>query len=188
MGIITIKERRPQDDKHSGGKRTIYYSFAKSLFGNILMASTNQGLCSINFYEDEHQALYRLQQQFPHAILHPFRDDFQKNALAFFHHTTESTHSITLHISGTAFQLNVWQNLCTIPMGEFSTYAHIAKNIHNPLSFRAVGTAIGCNPIAFIIPCHRVIRSNGDIGGYKWGIEKKKTIIKWETKHSLNGI
>ena len=87
---------------------------------------------------------------------------------------------IKLHLKGTAFQLKVWQSLLKIPMGQLTTYGELAKSIDHPKAARAVGTAIGSNPIAFLIPCHRVIQSTGAFGGYEWGQLRKTAMIAWE--------
>jgi len=88
--------------------------------------------------------------------------------------------NIKLHLKGTQFQLKVWEALLNIPMGGLSTYASIAKNIHQPTASRAVGSAVGYNPVAFLIPCHRVIKSTGETGQYHWGAGRKSAIIGWE--------
>jgi len=88
---------------------------------------------------------------------------------------------IKLHLKGTEFQLKVWETLLKIPMGQLSTYGNIAEQICSANASRAVGTAIGNNPVAFLIPCHRVIQSSGNIGGYMWGETRKTAIIGWES-------
>ena len=85
-----------------------------------------------------------------------------------------------MHLKATAFQLKVWESLLKIPLGQLSSYGEIAAEIGQPKAGRAVGTAIGSNPVAFLIPCHRVIRATGIIGGYKWGALRKTAIIGWE--------
>ena len=92
-----------------------------------------------------------------------------------------SSDEIVLHLYGTDFQIEVWKALLEIPFGKTSTYSDIAKAINNPRALRAVGTAIGRNPVAILVPCHRVLRSDGGIGGYYWGIEKKKILLEWES-------
>jgi AraC family transcriptional regulator of adaptative response/methylated-DNA-[protein]-cysteine methyltransferase len=89
--------------------------------------------------------------------------------------------TIKLHLKGTDFQLKVWESLLTIPMGKLSTYGNLADKIGHSKASRAVGTAIGSNPVAFLIPCHRVIQSSGNIGGYRWGSERKQLIVGWES-------
>ena len=87
---------------------------------------------------------------------------------------------IKLHLKGTDFQLKVWETVLKIPMGQLSTYGNIAQKLERPSASRAVGTAIGSNPVAFLIPCHRVIQSTGNLGGYMWGNNRKTSIIGWE--------
>ena len=107
-------------------------------------------------------------------------DLVQQNALFIFQNDWSNLPDIKLHLKGTDFQLKVWETLLKIPMGELSTYGDIAKKIQNPNASRAVGTAIGSNPVAFLIPCHRVIQSSGNFGGYMWGNTRKTAIIGWE--------
>ena len=87
---------------------------------------------------------------------------------------------IKLHLKGTEFQLKVWEMLLTIPMGELTSYGRVAQKIDKPKASRAVGAAIGSNPVAFLIPCHRVIQTSGNLGGYMWGNTRKSAIIGWE--------
>ncbi|MCG8579588.1 MAG: methylated-DNA--[protein]-cysteine S-methyltransferase, partial [Bacteroidales bacterium] len=98
----------------------------------------------------------------------------------FFNVNWDEPQQIKLHLKGTAFQLKVWDALLKIPAGELATYGDIAHSIDKPSAQRAVGTAIGSNPVAYLIPCHRVIRASGAIGGYRWGIVRKKAMIAWE--------
>jgi len=101
--------------------------------------------------------------------------------LFIFTHDWNKLQQIKLHLKGTPFQLKVWETLLKIPMGRLSTYGSIAQAIKNPKASRAVGSAIGDNPVAFLIPCHRVIQSGGIIGNYMWGPTRKKAIIGWES-------
>jgi AraC family transcriptional regulator of adaptative response/methylated-DNA-[protein]-cysteine methyltransferase len=104
----------------------------------------------------------------------------QQNVLYIFTHDWSKLHKIKLHLKGTEFQLKVWETLLKIPMGQLSTYGNIAKQIDIPKAARAVGTAVGDNPVAFLIPCHRVIQSSGIFGGYHWGAIRKTAMIGWE--------
>ena len=102
--------------------------------------------------------------------------------MCFFNHDASKWPKINLHLQGTEFQVKVWNALLDIPFGTSTNYISIATEIENPKASRAVGTAIGKNPIAFIIPCHRVVQTNGQLGGYRWGIDRKAELIKWENK------
>ena len=121
-----------------------------------------------------------LKTKFPNAEYKQKVDLIQQNALYIFTHDWSKLSSVKLHLKGTDFQLKVWETLLKIPMGQLSTYGDIAQNINHPKASRAVGTAIGSNPVAFLIPCHRVIQSTGAIGGYMWGTTRKSAIIGWE--------
>jgi AraC family transcriptional regulator of adaptative response/methylated-DNA-[protein]-cysteine methyltransferase len=104
----------------------------------------------------------------------------QQNALYIFTQDWSRLNEIKLHLKGTPFQIKVWETLLKVPMGDLSTYATIASAINNPKANRAVGSAIGNNPVAFLIPCHRVIKSTGEFGQYHWGSSRKTAIIGWE--------
>jgi AraC family transcriptional regulator of adaptative response/methylated-DNA-[protein]-cysteine methyltransferase len=178
--FINIEGMTPGEFKNGGAGLTINYSFRESPFGNIIIASTNKGVCYIHFQNNESVALRDLKACFPSAVYHQAEDKYQKDALLIFQKNGGQTDPIKLHLRGTRFQIKVWESLLKIPTGALSTYGDIAKKIGNPKAARAVGTAIGANPIAFLIPCHRVIQSNGKFGGYMWGAEKKMAIIGWE--------
>lgn len=182
--FINIEGMTPGEYKNGGKNLSINYSFAQSPFGNILVASTSKGVCHLSFYEDENMALQTLQNKFPEAIYTQLADLEQQNALFIFNHDWTKLRQIKLHLKGTDFQIKVWESLLRIPMGKLSTYGAIAKNLANPNAARAVGTAIGDNPVAFLIPCHRVIQSSGALGGYHWGTDRKTAIIGWEAAKS----
>jgi AraC family transcriptional regulator, regulatory protein of adaptative response / methylated-DNA-[protein]-cysteine methyltransferase len=178
--FIKIEGMTPGEFKNGGENLFINYSYAETPFGNIIVASTTKGICYMAFAEDEQQALTDLQQYFPKAHFKQMLDIMQQNALYIFTHDWNKLHQIKLHLKGTAFQLKVWETLLKIPMGQLSTYGNIAVQINKPGASRAVGTAIGSNPVAFLIPCHRVIQSTGIFGGYMWGPVRKTAIIGWE--------
>lgn len=178
--FVNIEGMTPGEYKNGGRDLSINYSFAESPFGNLLVASTYKGICSMTFYEDEVGALKDLQLKFPHASFHNKLDMQQQNALFIFQHDWSKLNTIKLHLKATPFQLKVWETLLKIPMGKLATYGTIAEHIGNPRASRAVGTAIGSNPVAFLIPCHRVIQASGLFGGYMWGPTRKTAIIGWE--------
>lgn len=182
--FINIEGMTPAEYKNGGKQLSINYSFAESPFGNILVASTHKGICSMAFATDEATALQELQQKFPNAFFQQKLDMLQQHALFIFQNDWSKLHQIKLHLKGSDFQLKVWETLLKIPMGKLSTYGNIASQIGNPNASRAVGTAIGSNPVAFLIPCHRVIQSSGNIGGYMWGNTRKTAIIGWEGAHA----
>jgi AraC family transcriptional regulator of adaptative response/methylated-DNA-[protein]-cysteine methyltransferase len=178
--FINIEGMTPAEYKNGGKNLTINYSFAESPFGNMIVASTQKGICYMAFNEDEQQSLSDLKSKFPNSLFHQKLDLIQQNALFIFQHDWSKLNEIKLHLKGTDFQLKVWETLLKIPMGQLATYGTIAQKIKNPNASRAVGTAIGSNPVAFLIPCHRVIQSSGNFGGYMWGNTRKTAIIGWE--------
>lgn len=184
--FINIEGMTPGEYKNGGENLSINYSFAESPFGNILVASTAKGICHIAFADDEKKALEALQKTFPNADYKQMVDLAQQNVLYIFTHDWSKLHQIKLHLKGTEFQLKVWETLLKIPMGQLTTYGNIAKQIQQPNASRAVGTAIGDNPVAFLIPCHRVIQSTGVFGQYHWGSTRKTAMIGWEAAHAGN--
>src|SRR5258708_5267492 len=157
--FINIEGMTPAEYKNGGKALSINYSFAESPFGNILVASTAKGICYLAFADNRGDAFSQLQTQFPNASYHQVVDLIQQNALFIFKKDWSKLSSIKLHLKGTAFQLKVWEALLHIPMGGLYSYGLLAQNIHLPNASRAVGSAIGDNPEAFLIPSHRVIRS-----------------------------
>lgn len=178
--FVNIEGMTPAEYKNGGKNLTINYSFAESPFGSLIVASTSKGVCYMAFQENEVQALNDLKNKFPNAVFQQKLDLLQQNALFIFQNDWSRLSEIKLHLKGTDFQLKVWESLLKIPMGKLATYGSIAGQIGNPNASRAVGTAIGSNPVAFLIPCHRVIQSTGVLGGYMWGATRKTAIIGWE--------
>jgi len=178
--FINIEGMTPGEFKNGGENISINYSFAESPFGDLLVASTNKGICYMAFAENEESAFTAMKQRFPNARFTQMVDLIQQNVLYIFTHDWDKLDKIKLHLKGTPFQLKVWETLLKIPLGRLSTYGNIAKHIQLPKASRAVGAAIGANPVAFLIPCHRVIQSSGSLGGYHWGTVRKSAIIGWE--------
>jgi AraC family transcriptional regulator of adaptative response/methylated-DNA-[protein]-cysteine methyltransferase len=178
--FVNIEGMTPAEYKNGGKNLEINFSFAESPFGNIIVASTSKGVCFMAFAEDEETGFQDLENKFPNATFSRKLDLSQQNALFIFQNDWSKLSEIKLHLKGTDFQLKVWETLLKIPMGQLSTYGSIAQQIEKPNASRAVGTAIGSNPVAFLIPCHRVIQSSGTFGGYMWGNTRKTAIIGWE--------
>ena len=152
------------------------YGFCETPFGECCMAFSNEGIFALTFPESRQSALDDLERRFQGI-------DFVQNdekVAQLIHQILEEGKNPAIHLMGTEFQLAVWHALQKIPKGQTSTYALIAEAIGRPKAVRAVGTAIGANPIAFLIPCHRVIRTDGGLGGYRWGLEIKKMMLEWE--------
>jgi AraC family transcriptional regulator of adaptative response/methylated-DNA-[protein]-cysteine methyltransferase len=178
--FITIEGMTPAEYKQGGKNLEINYSFAESPFGPVIIASTPKGICHMEFIDDEAQGLKTLVEKFPLARLSRKLVMLQQHALFIFQKDWKGLPEIKLHLKGTEFQLKVWDALLKIPAGQISTYGRIGKGINMPSASRAIGTAIGANPVAYLIPCHRVLQSTGDIGGYHWGPTRKAAMIGWE--------
>jgi AraC family transcriptional regulator of adaptative response/methylated-DNA-[protein]-cysteine methyltransferase len=179
--FVSIEGMTPGEFKNQGINLKINYSFENSPFGSLLVASTNKGICHLEFVDTKQAALEKFSQAFPKATIRQQKDELQGQALTIFHDDWQQVHKIKLHLKASPFQLKVWQALLKIPSGSLATYGDIANYIHQPTSSRAVGNAIGRNPIAYLIPCHRVIQASGNLGNYRWGEIRKSTLIGWES-------
>src|SRR5580658_7006012 len=189
--FVSIEGMTPGEFRNGGDELEINYSFAESPFGEMLVASTARGICYMAFVDaasageagmpsSEAAAFAELQSRFPNARYRQVTDLTQQNALYIFTQDWSRLAEIKLHLKGTEFQLKVWETLLTVPMGGLTTYKDIAGRIGNSQASRAVGSAVGDNPVAFLIPCHRVIQSTGVIGQYHWGASRKTAMIGWE--------
>jgi AraC family transcriptional regulator of adaptative response/methylated-DNA-[protein]-cysteine methyltransferase len=178
--FINVEGMTPGEYKNGGQDLQIQYSFAETIFGDVIIASTPKGICYLSFVSNEQKETENLFKLFPNANFVQKTDLIQQNAMKFFRADWKDLQKIKLHLKGTPFQLKVWQSLLKIPLGNVSTYTAIANSIQNPGAMRAVGTAIGSNPVAFLIPCHRVIKSSGIVGEYHWGSNRKTAILGWE--------
>lgn len=183
---VTIKDRDGLDFKSKKNQPSISFSIISSKIGKLLVASTSKGICYVGYVEKGETYVEQLQKRFPRSKIknrknkiHSFiKDLFKKNIV-------EIT-KIPLHLKGTPFQVQVWEALLEIPHGSVTTYSDIASKIGKPKAQRAVGTAIGKNPVLYLIPCHRVIAANGKLGGFYWGIDKKVFLLNRECKHKKN--
>jgi AraC family transcriptional regulator of adaptative response/methylated-DNA-[protein]-cysteine methyltransferase len=172
----------PSAWRDGGRGETIRFAIAESPLGPLLVAATPKGICRLTFDEDESALAYR----FPNATIIP--DDgtisaWVEGALEAIEHP-QSAPELPLDVRGTAFQEAVWKELRRIPLGETRSYADIARAVGQPDAVRAVGTANGSNPVAVIVPCHRVIRSDGSLGGYAGGLERKRKLLAAERANS----
>lgn len=177
--FVTIEAMTPGEFKQQGAGLSIAYSFTQSPFGLCLIASTPRGICAVLFCNTKKEGTKDLRRRFPHAVFTETRQTLH-GVVADFLAGIKPKRPITLHLHGTNFQVKVWEALLSTPEGTLTTYSALAQRIKKPNAARAVGTAIGENPIGYLIPCHRVLRASGEIGGYHWGIERKQTMIAFE--------
>ena len=180
--FVQIEAVTPSEYKQAGLGLTIQFGIHETPFGNAFIATTTRGICRLIFIDKETKPdlVQQLQHEWPLAEL---LDDPVKTASVIkklFYCEDSPKRPLSLLVRGTNFQINVWQALLNIPEGKIACYGDIAKAIDKPKAARAVGTAIGANPIAFIIPCHRVIQQNGQLGGYRWGETRKHAILARE--------
>ncbi len=170
-----------------GGKgAAIRFSVGECSLGSILVAASDRGVCAILLGGDAESLVRDLQDRFPKANLiggDPAFDLFVSKVVGFVE-APEMGLDLPLDIRGTAFQQRVWRALQQIPVGSTVTYTDIANRIGTPRSARAVAQACGANPLAVVIPCHRVVRSDGDLSGYRWGIERKSALLQRESTRS----
>ena len=178
--FVNIEAMTPGEYKNGDQDLQISYSFSDSLFGQVLVATTAKGICKLTFADQPKSALSLLKATFPNAQFRELPEPLHQEVAALFSNPTPNLQQIKLHLKGTPFQLKVWEALLKIPMGNLSTYGSLAQQIIQPKASRALGTAVGDNPVAYLIPCHRVIRATGLLGGYRWGEVRKTALIGWE--------
>lgn len=181
--FVTIEGMTPGEYRNGGRSLIINYSYAATPFGDILIASTPKGICFMEFADDHALALDALKSKFYNAQFVQFCDAIQQNALFIFTQDWSRINEIKLHLRCTPFQMKVWETMLKVPCGGMTTYGDIAASIEEPEAARAVGSAVAANPVALLIPCHRVIRSTGDFGNYHWGSVRKQAILGWEAVH-----
>ncbi len=181
--FVTFEAMTPGDFKKQGAGLNIDYGFCASPFGECLIAKTLRGICHLGFVQKNNrsEALNQLFETWPEAV---FREDYQSivpfSNEIFNLNKTKGFRPFNLLIKGTNFQINVWKALLQIPAGNVASYQDIAEYIGRPKACRAVAGAITINPVAYLVPCHRVISKSGKIHQYRWGAARKKAIIGWE--------
>lgn len=172
----------PAAYKSKGKGMSITYTVADCDLGKMLVAKTERGICSVTFGDSEETLVGELEKEF--AAAHIDQDTRGLNeavtAILRLLDGKEKRFTLPLDVQATAFQLQVWEALKKIPYGETRSYKQVAESLDRPSAVRAVARACATNPVALITPCHRVVRENGDISGYRWGIERKKEILKRE--------
>ncbi|BAZ42410.1 methylated-DNA--protein-cysteine methyltransferase [Calothrix sp. NIES-4101] len=162
------------------------YTVATSTLGYLLIARTEKGICAVKLGDNQEELVALLKQGFPQAKIQAGESPSPEwvQTILNFIGGIEPHLDLPLDIRGTAFQMQVWQALQKIPYGETRTYAEIAQEIGKPKAVRAVGSACGANPVALVVPCHRVLRSDGKLGGYEWGLTRKKKLLEIEKNNA----
>jgi len=177
---LKIEAMTPGEYAKAGAGLTIEYGFGFSLFGLAIVMATDKGVCGLGFggESEEDAMLADMTARWPKADYR--RSDVRVGRLIGQIFGTPVADALPLHLMGTPFQMKVWQALLAIPSGQFSTYGTIAGQLENPNASRAVGAAVGKNPISWLIPCHRVLGSSGALTGYHWGVERKRAMLAVE--------
>ena len=186
--FITFEAMTPGDYKHMGAGLHIEYGFHPTPFGECVLAKTERGICYLGFVDQkgQEQAFSHLQSSWKQATFYEAPHQTGPFVEQIFSTVTQTPESPPFHLllKGTNFQVNVWQALLSIPQGTLVSYHDIAEYIGKPKASRAVARAVAINPIAYLIPCHRVISKAGKIHHYRWGSARKKALVGWEAVHT----
>ncbi|MGL5065018.1 MAG: methylated-DNA--[protein]-cysteine S-methyltransferase [Microcoleus sp.] len=189
--FVNLEAMSPGEFKAGGSGLLIRYGIHDTLFGKSLIATTTRGICNLYFLDkiDDRTAEQLLRSEWLNAEIicdsqatQPLYDRIFNSA------TFSDRKPIALLVKGTNFQIQVWRALLQVPFGGMTTYQSIAETIGRPTASRAVGNAVGKNPIGYLIPCHRVIRESGELGGYRWGLERKTAILGWEASRAISNL
>ena len=181
--FVHLEAVTPGEYKKGGVGLTIEYAVHDTPFGHAFIAITTRGICKFAFleYSEINTSMSDLSAKWPHAKFHENYRSTQTIIKTMFDVEKKQDRPLSLHVSGTNFQISVWKALLEIPPGTVTSYTQVATRVGRPRAARAVGTAIGANPIAFLIPCHRVIQQSGKLGGYHWGETRMHAIHAWES-------
>lgn len=185
--FVTTEGVTPGEFKRLGDQLLIQWGIHPTRFGPVLLGATGRGICHLAFLASEDadgsRARTELGRSWPRARFTRSQEETRNLLDRIFRSGTshQPQGPLSLFLKGTNFQLRVWNALLRIPPGHLSTYGRLAAAVGSPGSARAVGSAVGRNPIGYLIPCHRVIREEGDLGGYRWGVDRKAAILGWES-------
>ncbi|MGB1109479.1 MAG: bifunctional transcriptional activator/DNA repair enzyme AdaA [Gammaproteobacteria bacterium] len=186
--FVRLEAMTPGQYRQQGQFLSIRYGFADSPFGEVLIASTDRGICHLAFLDaGRERALHDLREHWPLSELH---ESAQAEALAerVFSNFHDASKPLSVLVKGTNFQVQVWRALLNIPFGQLFSYRHMAGAIGKERASRAVGTAIAQNRVGYLIPCHRVIRQNGELSRYRWGSRRKGMMLAWEEAQASDAI
>ena len=183
--FVSLEAMSPGEFKSGGAGLQICYGLHETPFGDCLIATTAQGICNLHFLNgaDDRFAEEYLRREWPQAEIVGDGDRTGEICDRIFQGVGDRRSPPIVHVKGTNFQIQVWRALLRVPLGGVASYQGLAKAMGCPKAARAMGNAIGRNPVAYLIPCHRVIRSSGELGGYRWGLERKAALLGWEASH-----
>lgn len=179
----------PRDYRRGGKGVAISFAFGRTQLGLVLIGATDRGICYLQFGDSERELLEQLADEYPHATITPSNEASSMQMTAWMNSLNaklagkRSKAKLPLDIQGTAFQKRVWEFLQSIPAGEVVSYTEVAEGVGTPKAVRAAASACASNRIGVLIPCHRVIRGNGELGGYRWGLPRKRALIDMERRN-----
>ncbi|GHM99554.1 methylated-DNA--protein-cysteine methyltransferase [Cytophagales bacterium WSM2-2] len=180
--FTTLEAVTPQEYKLNGSGIRIEYGFHETPFGNALIGVTERGICWLSFLQtdgDQRKELESMKEHWHNSVFHQDQEITSGFIQSIFGQS-EKKKKLHVFVKGTNFQIKVWEALLRLPVGSVATYQNIAQQIQSPRAMQAVGSAVGSNHVAYLIPCHRVIRKDGVLGEYRWTSTRKKSIIGWE--------
>ena len=183
--FVSVDAVTPGEYKSGGAGLTIRYGDFDSPFGRCFVALSDRGICAISFPDKNaiNELVTELQKDWPAAVLKS--DEKAACAAGKNIFDRKANTAVKVLLNGSNFQIKVWEALLSVPEGTTTTYGELAESIGNPNGSRAVGNAVGANRLAFIVPCHRVLRKSGALGGYRWGQDRKRAMLAWEDSLSL---
>ncbi|MBD2568447.1 methylated-DNA--[protein]-cysteine S-methyltransferase [Anabaena lutea] len=184
--FVKLEAMSPGEFKSGGAGLKIWYGIHETPFGDCLIATTVRGICNLHFLDtgDEETAEQTLRQEWKNAEIIHDQDVTEETITRIFQPVADNSPPLIVHVKGTNFQIQVWRSLLRVPWGGITTYQGLAASMDRPTAARAVGNALGSNPVAHLIPCHRVIRESGEMGGYRWGLERKTVLLGWEASRN----
>lgn len=183
--IVNVYAMTPEEYKKFGKTVVVSYGWHVTPFGICLAAVTQRGLCWLSFHNQQ-SGLEDLHKEWRSATFTKNQSKTKKTVDQIFNMNGARTAPILLHLKGTNLQIRVWEALLKIPQGEIVSYSQVAQHVGNPKAVRAVASAVGRNSVSYVIPCHRVIRNTGALGGYRWGLRRKQAMLTWDAAHVEN--
>ncbi|MEM9216566.1 MAG: methylated-DNA--[protein]-cysteine S-methyltransferase [Cyanobacteria bacterium P01_F01_bin.150] len=185
--FVTLEAMSPGEFKAGGKGLQIWYGIHPTPFGECLVATTSRGICNLHFLDtaDKDAAEHMVRSEWSNADITINQQATKEICDRVFNPATINSKPLVLAVKGTNFQIQVWRALLRVPFGGMTTYQGLAEAMGRPTAARAVGNALGRNPVGYLIPCHRVIRVSGELGGFRWGMERKTVLLGWEaSQHS----
>ena len=182
--FVSVEAVTPGEYKQRGEGLAIRHGVHRSPFGEVFLAVTDRGICTLSFLcggkDDAERMRADLHRRWPEAAFSTRPSETRSWVERVFATAPERGRPVPLLVRGTNFQVQVWKALLRIPPGHVTSYERVARAVGRPQAYRAVGTAVGLNPVAYLIPCHRVIRGLGVLGNYRWGEARKQALLGWE--------